>query len=145
MARNAAALRLIAGAEIVRWEDGLSDVRFSAARDRFLGMASTSGSFQTALDATISAFWTRNADRFGHGRRGEFEVASRAFLIEELAVFSYQCLEDGIDAYAGSWMEEIFTVLKQDADPFFAAFRKDWLQVDFRRNKGFVSDIAMAA
>lgn len=141
--RNADALRLLPEARMVRWDNLLADPRYAPALSRLQALSKQESAFAAAIDATVEAFWRRNAERLGSVRRGRFDASSKAFLLEELAVFTFLCADAGLDAYAGSWLEGIFTVLRAEPEAFFDAFRRDWLQVDFTRNKSF-SGLALA-
>lgn len=143
--RNCDAINLISSAQIVRWDSLLADPRHAPALERLEALYQAGGEFTRALDATIANFWQRNAERLGGMRRGCFDASSRAFLLEELAVFSFQCADPAVDAYAGSWLETVFTALRAEPDTFFDGFRRDWLQVDFTRNKAFVPDLIRSA
>lgn len=145
ISRNAPSLALAPRAALITWDEGLADPRFSGALAHFERLYEVDADFRAVLDATVRAFCDRNAEHVGAMRRERFAEASRAFLLEELAVFSFQCLEPAVDAYPGSWMQEIFEYLRVQPSPCFDAFRRDWLQVDFRRNKGFAAPSAQAA
>ena len=135
--RNEAALVANPQAKITRWDDLLADPRFSPARIALTELADRDADFAQSLAAITERFEKSSNREIPRDRREAFFVASRDFLIEELAVFTFLCREPGIDVYAGSWLEPVFRVLAKHDDPLFDAFRKDWLQVDFTRNKGY--------
>lgn len=138
--RNRLAIALLRNPEILRWDDALQEPRTAPALEKLERHYAASSQFRVALDATIEAFWSRNASKGGidtSSKHDRFQDNSRAFLFEELAVFAWLCQRDGLDVYPGSWMESIFTALRAENDHFFDAFRKDWVQVDYTRNRAF--------
>lgn len=148
LARNAEAIAQLPSPKIIRWNYCILDSRFDPALERLEELAEADLAFQTALRSTTEAFWQRNAGRAGECSReryGAFLEASTAFLLEELAVFTFLCRPPGIDVYAGSWLTSIFEALRQQDEPLFEAFRQDWLQVDFTRNKGYREDTRRTA
>jgi len=140
LARNAQALTLLPGRRIRRWDDLLADAAYPAGRDLIGRTMAADAACKAALDDTVEAFRRRHLARHGSlpGDDASFRAASRAFLLEELGVFASLCREPGMDVYAGSWLSAIFTALRQTHRPELAAFERDWLQVDFTRNKGAV-------
>ena len=136
--RNARAITQITTPEIIRWDTLIADPRFNLARVHLDYLYQIDASFSAALEGTIDAFWQRNTEAWAtQQERLDARMHSRAFLLEELAVFTYLCAPAGLDVYAGSWLEAIFAALACHNTPMHAAFRKPWLQVDFTRNKGF--------
>ena len=121
LARNGAAMSLSRNADIVRWDDLLHHPAFMPLTP----MPDLEG----ALAATIGDFWRR------HGHDGNptplFTRHSRAFLLEELGVFSFLFDDPAIDIYAGSWFEELMRV----QFPL-----KDYLAVDYTRNKAIAAN-----
>lgn len=137
---NAPAIELMSNREVVRWDQALAHEETAGAAARLNELYRQGGAFQDAVDATVDRFWRRNAARdktYSPERHDCFKDHSRAFLREELAVFCWLCRREGIDVHAGSWLELTFRSLRKEADNFFDAFRKDWLQIDYTRNGGF--------
>jgi tRNA-dependent cyclodipeptide synthase len=143
LVRNRAALSLLPEAHIMRWDTALAQAETAPAMARMRGLYETSAAVRSAVDTTVAAFWARQEQggAFTLARQATFAEHSRAFLLEELAVFSWLCRRDGVDAYAGSWLEGIFKALNAEAGTFGTPFGKGWVQVDYTRNKA----AAMAA
>lgn len=143
LVRNRAALSLLPKAHILRWDAALAHAETDPAMAHLVRIFETSAAVRSAVDATVAAFWARQEQggAFTFGRQALFAEHSRAFLLEELAVFSWLCRRDGVDAYAGSWLEGIFKALHAEAGTFGLPFGKEWVQVDYTRNKA----AAMAA
>lgn len=139
LARNSAAIDLLGEkASVMRWEEARLTEKTTAAEARLHQLYECDAEFKTALDATVQAFTTRTGRDLGR-ERSIYEAHSRAFLIEELAVFSWLCVRPGVDAYAGSWMQVVFNALREHEGSFFDAYRTDWVQVDFTRNKAYIA------
>ncbi len=141
LVRNGHMIETVSGLHILRWDDCLHAESYSLAREKLETMNNDCLLFQFAMQETKNAFWNRNMSSPGHSleRRNSFEHFSDQFLLEELAVFSDICARPGVDAYAGSWLEKLFNSLRQQEGAFFNPFRKDWLQIDFTRNRGYVT------
>jgi tRNA-dependent cyclodipeptide synthase len=145
LVRNRVALGLLNQPQVLRWDAALAHPETTVARRSLEALIHASPEFGRALDATIAAFWQRHAGQnatYTPFRRDAFARHSRDFLLEELAVFSWLCRADGVDAYAGSWLAPLFGVLAAGAGPLAPAFAKDWLQIDYVRNG---AALAMAA
>lgn len=142
IARNKESIEILRNVEILRWESTLGNPKTEPMRLKLLQIYAEDIEFRVAIDNTISGFWHRNADADSSSsqlRKGWFEQHSRNFLLEELAVFSWLCQRPGVDAYAGSWMEKAYSALAKQSGSEFRAFEKDWIQVDYTRNKALLA------
>lgn len=138
IARNKESIEVLNNVEILRWETTLENPKTEPMRLKLLQLYAQDSDFRAAIDGTISGFWHRNTDADNASsqlRKGWFEQHSRNFLLEELAVFSWLCQRPGVDAYAGSWMEKAYGALARHPGSEFRAFEKDWIQIDYTRNK----------
>ena len=139
LARNSVAIGLLGNkASVTRWEEARLHQETAPAETRLRELYECDTAFKSALDSTVQSFATLSCRDLG-SERSIYEVHSKAFLIEELAVFSWLCMRPGVDAYAGSWMQGVFNALREHEGSFFDAYRKDWMQVDFTRNKAYLA------
>ncbi|MBX9865251.1 MAG: tRNA-dependent cyclodipeptide synthase [Hyphomicrobium sp.] len=138
LARSSAAIDLLdSKALVMRWEEVRLTQETAEAETRLRDLYECDDGFKTAIDETVQAFATRGERDLGSDR-SIYETHSKAFLLEELAVFSWLCMRAGVDSYAGSWMQGVFNALRAHEGSFFDAYRKDWVQVDFTRNKAYL-------
>lgn len=118
MERNRETIDHLFSYGIIMWDDLISPEGFRPHE--------TSSDLEIALDKTIGEFWRRqDADE---NLYPAFYMHSKSFLLEELGVFRDLFQEPAIDIYAGRWFEELMAVLFPE---------KDYLAVDFVRNKAF--------
>lgn len=142
--RHRNALALLGNVEVLRWDDALAHPETGEALEVVRNLYVGSPDFRAAIDRTVDRFWSRNHsqnDTYSALRRGWFEEHSRTFLLEELAVFSWLCKRPGVDAYAGSWMADVFKAITAENDSKLEAFVKDWVEIDYTRNKAFNRDL----
>lgn len=114
--RNARALHHLRTPEIVRWDQLLMHPAYQVIE--------TTPALDQAIEHTIREFWGRH--EYDPTLYFAFHHHSRAFLLEELSVFSYLFNDPAIDVYAGSWFHQLMAVLF----PY-----KDYLGIDYVRNR----------
>ena len=135
--RNRVSISRLRNVEILRWDDALAKSDTGMALTRLVEHYDADTGFRNALDAWVERFCSRLESR-GAVSAETAKIArdySRAFLMEELAVFSWLCKPDGVDVYPGTSMQDVFAALHVHEDEFFDAFRRDRLLIDYERNK----------
>ena len=137
--RNRVSISRLRNVEILRWDDALAKSETGTALTRLVEHYAADAGFRSALDAWVERFCARLECR-GVVNDETARIArdySRAFLMEELAVFSWLSRRTGVDVYPGTSIQEVFAALRVQEDGFFDAFRRDRLLIDYERNKAY--------
>lgn len=91
---------------IVRWDDWIFAPEFNKKKEEVELFYTTNSFFREAIQQNINDFWQRNAQRINGSAQagyGRFFECSRAYLLEETAVFSMMFkLETAVDIYPGT-------------------------------------------
>ncbi|MEO0384192.1 MAG: tRNA-dependent cyclodipeptide synthase [Pseudomonadota bacterium] len=106
MNRYAGSIGMLPSAEIHSWEDWRARPDYAKAFAQTQSLYANNAEFRGAIDANIKDFWARRKIRDGlTGDFGftDFAACSRAYLIEETAVFSMMFKDKrAVDVYPGS-------------------------------------------
>lgn len=128
---------------IIRWEDWKADTKqYNFLRKSTQNLYEKNIVFRESINNTIENFWSRKTDKkiYSEHRYKEFYDLSLNYLLEEVSVVcSMINKKRAIDIYPGT-MLEVFDIMKNKTieDAPIALTQRDFLRIDFSRNKRFL-------
>jgi tRNA-dependent cyclodipeptide synthase len=106
LARHMPKIGRLASVEIHRWEDWRARSDYQLALQQTQWLYAHNAEFRDAISANIKGFWNRRQPREGLAtdfRFADFAASSKAYLLEETAVFSLMFKQTrAVDVYPGS-------------------------------------------
>lgn len=143
--RNAALLAAVPQLEILRWDSMLNDTDFRYMHFLTAQFYKNNAEFRESLDASILNIWSRRYGTVTVAGQAEsedeafhrFAGFSRAYLLEEIAVFSMVShREKAIDVYPGSLCREMAIFYGREVDGIPPGLNKRaFCRIDFSRSK----------
>lgn len=103
--RNGNALRLISGLKITHWEDWKTRAEWPSALDKTRYLYERDPVFFDLVEKSASLFWDRRLGKEGYpeNRKGAFYVASRDYILEEIAVSMVMSAPNIAEIYPGTF------------------------------------------